>query len=266
MEKIGLVAGSGELPVIFAREAKKRGINVVTFAINGMARKDIDLVCAKVHWLSVNQIKKFFFLLIAERIRKIVLLGKVDKSVIYNKKEIDSEELKVLKDSREKSDYFILEKITSEFSKRGVEVINGVEYLKDLFPPRGILTARQPSERESDDIAFGFKIAKEISKLDIGQTVVVKDKAIVSVEAMEGTDRAIERVREICVEDFVVVKTSRPNQDMRWDVPVVGPETVRLIAKNKGKILAIESDRMFLVDRDACVKIADENDMSIAVI
>ena len=265
MTRIGLIAGGGELPIIFAKEARKKGVKVIGFAIKEMALPEFDASCDRVHRLSISEIKKFAFLLLAERIKKIVMFGKVDKSVIFKDIHRDEMAKSVLEKSKDKKDYSILDRITHELGKLGVEVINGLEYIPDLLPAKGVLTKRTPSEKEYEDIMFGFKMAKEIARLDIGQTIVVKNKAIVSVEAMEGTDSTIERAARLCGEDFAVIKVSRPDQDMRWDVPVIGPNTVEIIAKNKGKILAIEEKRMFLVEKEACAELADSNDISIVV-
>lgn len=267
MERIGLVAGAGELPLIFAREARRRGVKVIGFAIKEMASPSFDKECDKVHRLSIGQVKKFAFLLIFERIKKIAMLGKVEKSIIYDSNvKMDERAQKVLDRATAKSDYNILDKITAELNKIGVELINGIDYLQELFPSRGVLTKRQPSEKETEDISCGFKVAKEIARMDIGQTVVVKDGSVVSVEAMEGTDRAIERARGLCGEGFSVIKVSRPDQDMKWDVPVIGPETIKIVAKHSGKALAMESDRMFLVEKETCVRLCDENDITLVVL
>lgn len=266
MERIGLLAGAGELPIIFAKEARKKGIKVIGFAIKEMARSEFDSACDRVHRLSLGQVKKFFFLLLAERIRKMVMLGKIDKSLVYNNKiKMDEKATKFLNTSKAKNDYTILDRATAEFKKVGIEVINGIEYLSHLLPSKGVLTETKPSGKEHEDMVFGFGIAKEIARMDIGQAIVVKDKTVIAVEAMEGTDRAIERAAELCGESFTVIKVSRPDQDMRWDVPVVGPQTIRLIAENKGSALAIEEKRMFLTEKSTCVELADKNNISIVV-
>jgi DUF1009 family protein len=266
VERIGLIAGGGELPIIFAKEARKKGAKVIGFAIEEMASSDFDAACDRAHRLSIGQVKKLFFLLLTERIRKIAMLGKIDKSLLYdNSVERDERLTEFLNTTKAKNDYSILDKITAEFKKVGIDVVNGVEYLSHLFPSKGVLTERHPSEKEQGDISFGFGIAKEVARMDIGQTIVVKDKSVVAVEAMEGTDEAIARAESLCGEAFTVVKVSRPRQDMRWDVPVVGPDTVRLIAEKKGSALAIEEKRMFLIEKETCLKLAAENGISIVV-
>ena len=266
MKRIGLIAGGGRLPIIFAKEAKKNGVQVIGFAIDEMASREFDSVCDKTHRLNIGQVTKFIFLLLAERIKEVVLLGKVDKSVIYRYLKKDEKAENMLKEVSDKSDYTLLDKLTNELKKIGITVIDGTEYLKGLFPPKGVLTSKTPTEKELEDIDFGIKKAKELAHLDIGQTIVVKDKSVVSVEAMEGTDKAIERAGSICGEGFTVIKVARPHQDMRLDVPVVGPGTISTIAATRGTALAMEENKMFIVDKEKCVEIADKNGISITVL
>ena len=265
-KRIGVIAGAGDLPIFFAEKAKEKGTKVIGFAIEEMASPEFDAACDRAHRLSIGQIKKFILLLFTERIKKIVMLGKVDKSIIYRYVKKDGKAKEMLKKAEDKSDYTLLGKLTSELKKIGVEVIDGVEYLKDFLPPKGILTKNKPSKTELEDIEFGVKKAKEVARLDVGQTIVVKNKSIVSVEAMEGTDSTIERAAKICGEGFSVVKVARPMQDMRWDVPVVGVDTIKIIAKNKGSVLAMEEKKMFLVDKEACVELANSKGISIIVL
>jgi len=265
-KRIGIIAGAGDLPIFFAKKAKEKGTKVIGFAIEEMASPEFDAACDRTHRLGIGQIKKFILLLFTERIKKIVMLGKVDKSIIYRYMNKDDKAKEMLKESKDKSDYTLLDKFTSELKKIGVDVIDGVEYLKDFLPSKGILTNRKPTDAELEDIKFGIKTAKEVARLDVGQTIIVKNKSIVSVEAMEGTDSTIERAAKICGEGFSVVKVARPMQDMRWDVPVVGVDTIKIIAKNKGSVLAMEEKKMFLVDKETCVELADNKNISIIVL
>jgi len=266
MDRIGLIAGGGKLPIIFAREAKKKGVKVIGFAIKEMALPEFNSACDRAHHVSAEDIKKFVFLLVIERIKKIVMLGKVDKAVIYKIAKKDKRLTEILENSADRNDYTLLSKVTAEFKKIGIEVVSGTEYMSELLPRKGVLTKRHPSEEESGDMEFGLKRAREMARLDIGQTIVVKDKVIVGVEAMGGTDTTIETSARICGEGFTVIKVARPDQDMRWDVPTVGPETLKLIAKNKGHVLVLEEKKMFLIEKETCVKIADDNGISIVVV
>ena len=265
MERIGLIAGGGKLPIIFAEEARKKGTKVIVFAVKDIADPRIAASSDRIHWLTAGEFKKFFLLLLVERIKKIAMLGKIDKSVIYSKIKRDKKTAELLEGVKDRNDYSLLERLTHELGKVGVTVISGVEYLDNLLPKRGVLTERQPTESETEDISFGLKTAEEIARMDIGQAVVIKNKAVVAIEAMEGTNKTIERAAGLCGEGFVVIKVPRPEQDMRWDVPVVGRETIELIARHKGKALAIKEKKMFLIEKEACINLADKNNLSIVV-
>jgi DUF1009 family protein len=259
MDKIGLIAGGGTLPVEFVRSVKKQGDQIVVFALNDMASPELDEEADTVHWLGTKQYAKFVLLLLKERIRKIAFVGKVDKSVIYRENELDKTSLEALKGVRNKKDYSILEEATRRLNQLGVEVIDGIKYLSHLLPEKGLLGKIAPGGRIEEDVKFGYETAKKLAGMDIGQTVIVKDKAIVAVEAMEGTDPTIDRAGAIAGKGCVMVKVSRPNQDMRWDVPTVGPETMSRLVNNGFSAVAIESGKMFLVEREKFLNMADEN-------
>jgi len=268
MERIGLIAGSGNFPAVFAGEAKKKGTRVIAFCIKDITDPDFSKYVYRTHWVDAArfQIQKFLFLLMAERIKKIVMVGKVDKTLVFNRFRSNKGVDAVIKSSKDGRDYSLLEDITKRFEKIGIKVVDGMEYLKDLLPDRGVLTKRHPSDAEERDVEFGMRIAKEIARLDIGQTVTVKDKAIVTVEAMEGTDKAIARAFDLVGEDYSVVKVARPRQDMRWDVPLVGPETIEAMIEHKARVLAIEAKKMFLVEKDKAIARADLHNITVVVL
>lgn len=267
MRKIGLIAGKGELPEILAYKMKENGIKVIGFALSGITDPSFGYSCHRVHWLKLGQLKKFLLLLFTEQIREITMIGKIDKSILFDRSVKEDKDVeRILKSLKDNADYTILEKITKEFKKIGVKVVDGSVFMEDFLPEKGVLTKRKLLDAEKDDVSFGYRVAKELARLDIGQCVVVKDKTIVSVEAMEGTDMTINRAGKICGDGFVVVKVARPKQDMRFDVPCVGIQTIRVIAENKGRVLAIESRKTYLIDRTKCVKAADKNGISIVVV
>ncbi len=257
MKKVGLIAGGGTLPLEFVRSARRLGVAVVVFAIQDMASPRLEEEADKVYRLNVGQYKKFAFLLLKERIRRLALLGKVDKDVIYRSGTYDEEARNAMKELRDKKDYSILEEITRHLGRFGVEVIDGTRYLSHLLPEKGVLSRTLPDERVEQDIAFGYEAARKLAGMDIGQTVVIKDKTVVAVEAMEGTDRTIARAGSVAGSGCVMVKVSRPDQDMRWDVPTVGPDTVAALAKGAFSALAIESGRMFLLEKEKLLQMAD---------
>ncbi|MFH1846541.1 MAG: UDP-2,3-diacylglucosamine diphosphatase LpxI [Candidatus Omnitrophota bacterium] len=259
MKRVGLIAGGGTLPIEFIRSAVRQKEQVIVFALKGMALPEIEGEGAKrVYWMDIGQYKKFAFLLLKDRVRKLALIGKVRKNVIYEKEDThDKEYSDGLKNMKNKKDYSILEDVTGHLARIGVEVIDSIKYLAHLMPEKGVLGGVIPNKSVEEDMQFGYDTAKKLAGMDIGQTIIVKDKTVVAVEAMEGTDAAIERGYEIAGQGCVMVKVSRPEQDMRWDIPTVGAETMQNLIKNKYKALAIESKKMFLVDKQKVIDQAD---------
>lgn len=266
MAKIGLIAGGGALPFEFVRSAKKKGDTVVVFAIRGMALSGLEKEADKTFWMDIGEYGKFGFLLIKERIRNIALIGKIDKSVIYDKMPRDKKYLAGIKSMKNKKDYTILRTVTEHLGRIGVKVTDGTQYLSHLIPGKGPLCRTVSDARVEEDIQFGYDVAKKLADMDVGQTVVVKDKTVVAVEAMEGTDAVIARAGQIAGEGCVMVKVSRPNQDMRWDVPTVGLHTMTVLAENSFSALAIESDRTFLLDREKFVEMAEKSNIAVKVL
>ena len=266
MGKVGLIAGGGALPIEFARRARAKGDIVIVFAVRDMASPSIEREADRVYWMKVTQYKKFIFLLFRNRIKKLALIGKIDKSVIYEDNgPKDREYVKAMSRLDDKKDYSILEEFTRRLRRIGVEVIDGMEYLSHLLPPSGILGSAQPDERIQRDMEFGFKAARELAGMDIGQTVIVKDRNIVAVEAIEGTDAVIERAGKLAGPGCVMVKAGRPAQDLRWDVPTVGPETMKRLVENAFSAIAIESGKMFLAEKEKFVALADAAGVVIKV-
>lgn len=267
MATIGIVAGAGKLPIIFADTAKRRGDKVIGIGIKGVTSNEIESHVDKFVWFELGAMQKMIFALLANRINKIVLLGKLKKDLFFKNAEGFDEDTKLLlaklNDNR---DYSILSKASELLSKFGIEVIDPTSYLKDLMPAKGIITKRPPTKEEMDDIEYAKTIASELARLDIGQAVAVKNKTVVALEAVEGTDEAIARAGSLSKRGFVVVKVARPNQDMRFDIPLVGLETVEAIIRSGGTALAIESDKTFLIDKEEIIKLADEKSLSIIII
>ena len=267
MARIGLVAGEGKLPMVFARVAKEKGDTVIAFGLKGITSPDLEKYVDKLHWVPWGSLQKAILLLATERIRKIVMLGKIKKDVLFRNEEVLDKDAKAMMEKlKDKKDYAVLNGINSILAKFGVEVLDSTTYLKNLIPSRGILTRRVPSEGERSDIDYGIDVAKKLSGFDIGQTIAVKEKTVIAVEAIEGTDQTIARAGTLINGGFVVVKVARPDQDMRFDVPLVGLETVKALVDSGGRVLALEADKTLLLDREDVIKFADENDVSIVII
>ncbi len=266
MGKVGLVAGAGILPLEFIREAKKQGEKVVVFGIRDMADPCIEKEADKVYWVEVGQYKKYAFFLMAERIHKLAFLGRVKRNMVYARDAYDDEGASLMKSLSDKTDGSIFDEITSRLKMIGVEVIEGTRYLSHLVPPKGVMTKSDIDGHVEEDIAFGYKIAKKMADEDIGQTVIIKDKAIVAVEAMEGTNSTIDRAGAIGGEGCVMVKVCRPDQDLKWDIPTVGVNTMEHLSENKFSALAIESEKMFLLEKDEFLIKAEEAGIAVKVL
>ncbi|MCK4852162.1 MAG: UDP-2,3-diacylglucosamine diphosphatase LpxI [Candidatus Omnitrophica bacterium] len=266
MGKIGLLAGDGSLPVEFVRSAKKRDDTAVVFAVRGMASPVLDEEADKVYWLNIGQLARFLFLLKKERIDRIAFLGKIRKEVIYGGETPDTEMRDFVARVKDKQDYSILRKITDRLAKIGVTVIDTTAYLSALLPEKGVLGRVPPDARLKGDMEFGFDTAKKLAGMDIGQTVIVKDRTIVAVEAMEGTDAAIDRGKSIAGAGCVMVKVSRPDQDMRWDIPTVGRETMAKLIECKFSALAVENGRLYLLHKQELLEMADSKGIAVVAL
>lgn len=267
MARIGLVAGYGELPLIFAKKAKEKGDTVIALGLKGSTSEELEKYVEKIYWFEWGDLKKAMLLAITQRLRKIALLGKIEKEMLFKDSgKFDEESKKITGSSGGKKDYNILKGVADLVKTVGIEIIDPTPYLEELIPVKSILTKRTPTKKEELDIEYGRKIALELARLDIGQTVIVKDKTIIAIEAAEGTDETILRAGKLVDGGFTVVKMARPAQDARFDVPLVGPQTVKTIALAGGKVLALEQKKTFLMNQEEAVRIADESDLSIIVI
>ena len=267
MARIGLVAGYGELPLIFAKKAKEKGDTVIALGLKGVTSEELENYVEKVYWFEWGDLKKAILIAVTQRLRRIVLLGKINKDILFKDSgKLDEESKKIIKSGGGKKDYNILKGVADLVKTVGIEVIDPTPYLGELIPVKGVLTKKAPGKDEELDIEYGRKVASELAKFDIGQTVIVKDRTIIALEAVEGTDDAIRRAGALVDGGFTVVKMARPAQDARFDVPLVGLQTIRTIAENKGKVLALEEKKTFLMNKEDVVRTADESGLSIIVI
>jgi len=267
MARIGLVAGYGELPILFADAAKAKGDTVIAFGLKGLTSDELAKHVEKIHWLEWGGLKKGLMLLALERIGQIALLGKIKKEVfLKNDDRLDDEAKKLLGNNKDKKDYALLGEVAKLLQSVGVKIIDLTAYLGDLIPSKGTLTKRSPTESEWEDVRYGENIARELARLDIGQAVAVRDKTVISVEAIEGTDEAIRRAGALAKQGFVVVKMARPEQDMRFDVPLIGLDTLKSVVETGAKVLAFEEKKTLLMNREEMIRLADENGVAIVVI
>ncbi len=267
MSRIGLVAGYGDLPIIFAKEAMAKGETVIALGLKGVTSEELSKYVEKIHWFEWGDLKKALLLAVKERLHRIALLGKIEKEKLFkDSKKFDEEAKKVIKLSGGKKDYTILKEIANLVKTVGIEVIDPTPYLQELVPLKGTLTKKKPTLAEKDDIEYGRSVAAQLARFDIGQTVVIKDKTVIALEAAEGTDETIKRAGSLAGGGFTVVKMARPDQDARFDIPLVGLDTVKTIVENKGAVLALEEKKTFLMDRVEAIRLADASGVSIVIV
>lgn len=264
MSRVGLLAGVGELPVEFLRAAKSLGHEVVVVAvIPGTApalKEEADIF----YEISVAKLNKIIKTLVREEVPEVTMLGKVTKELLYKGLSMpDLRALKVLNRLRNRKDDTIMLALVEELEKDGIAVADQTIYLKPLMPPAGVLTSKRPTAEQEADIRYGFQVAKQMGALDIGQTVVVKHQAVMAVEAIEGTDACIRRGGELGRGEAVVVKTAKPGQDTRFDVPAVGLQTLQSMVETKCKVLAIEAERTLFVEQAKVLALADREGIVI---
>jgi hypothetical protein len=264
MKKLGLIAGKGELPAAVASGARSQGYSVFAVALDPLADKSLSSYVDEIQWVNVGKFGELLESLKKSGVKEAVMAGKVSKTLLYKSKITpDLKAMKLLFSLRDRSDDSILLAITKEIEKEGIKLLDITGFTTSLLTPEGVLTADRPTEDEWKDIAFGWKIAKEIGRLDIGQTVVVKNQAVMAVEAIEGTDEAIKRGGTLAGKGAVVVKVSKPDQDMRFDVPVVGLDTIRAMADVHARVLSVEAMKSMILNRDAIIKEAKKAGIAI---
>lgn len=264
MKVLGIISGTGELPKIISLEAKSKGYRVFAVALEPLADSNISDYVDEVRSVNVGKLGEIIDTLKKAGAADVVMAGKVPKSLLYKSKITpDLRAIKLLFTLKDRSDDSILLAIAKELESEGLKLLNTTDFCSSLLTPEGILTEDDLSEDEWKDVRFGWRIAKEIGRLDIGQTVVVKNQAVMAVEAIEGTDEAIKRGGIYAGEGAVVVKVSKPNQDMRFDVPVVGMNTLRAMIDVKARVLTLETGKTILLQREQLIKEANEAGISV---
>lgn len=262
--QIGIIAGSGELPLIIAQDARARGYRVVTAALEHLADPLLEQASDGFRWINVGKLGSLIDYLQTEKVTEAIMAGKVPKSLLFQAKIVpDMRAVKLLFSLKDRTDDGILNALTGELEREGIRIVDTAAFSPALLMPEGVMTKRRPSQEEWKDIAFGWAIAKGIGSMDIGQTVVVKDKAVMAVEAIEGTDEAILRGGAYANGGAVVVKVSKPHQDMRLDVPAIGMKTLDTMRRADARVLALEAGKSIMIEQQKMIRQADEAGMTI---
>ncbi len=269
MEPLGLVAGSGRFPILVAEEARRRGVPVVALGIPGVTDPALESVAGGLSWFKLGQIDAPIRALKDAGVRKVVMAGKVQHVSLFGGVLPDWRAAKLLLTLKDKRTDTILKAVVDEFAKDGLEFVSSALYLEHLLAPIGALTARAFAKDQLADAALGWRAAKAVAGFDIGQTVVAQDGAVVAVEGMEGTDACVARASELARANgrapaLVVVKVAKPRQDFRFDLPVVGLDSLARFKAAGVKALALEAGATLVFDRERFAAEADAAGLAVA--
>lgn len=262
-ETIGMIAGGGQFPLLIADAARKQGVRIVAVAHHDETEPSLSDKVDEIVWIKLGQLGQLIKAFKKNDVRNALMAGTITKKRMFENIRPDLKGLAILSKLAIFHDDDILRAVTKELAKEGVEIISSIRFLPELIAPEGCLTVRKPNKAEREDVDFGWKVAKELGRLDIGQSVVVRKKTVLALEAIDGTDATILRGGKLAKEEAVVVKVSKPNQDLRFDVPCVGLETIKSMSEVKGAVLAVEAGHTLLFDKEEMVAEADRKGMSI---
>jgi UDP-2,3-diacylglucosamine hydrolase len=266
-QKIGIIAGNGRFPFLVLDAARSLGRDAVIIAIKEEAHKDLEEAAARsqspFHWVSIGQLGTFLKILKDEEITQAVMAGQVKHVKIFGGFVPDLTAMSLIGKLKAMNTDALIGAVADVMRERGVELVNSAKFLEPMLAGEGQLSQRIPTDAEQKDLQFGYKMADAIAGLDIGQTIAVKHQAVVAVEAMEGTDEVIGRAGHLAGPGVRIVKVAKPNQDMRFDVPVVGIATIQAMRVAGANALSVDAGRTLMIDGDAVIASADEAGITI---
>ncbi len=262
---IGIISGNGEFPIISVQEAKKNGLKVFVVAIKGETSKEIENLCDDFIWVGLGDFGKVVSFFKGKNCRDIILAGQVKHVKIFSRDFPDLKTLKLLFSFKKNNNTSsLLGSVVDFLEKNGFNVLDSTFFLKKFMPSKGVLTRRKPSKEEIENSEYGFKVAKEIAKLDIGQTLVVSNRAVVAVEAMEGTDETIRRAYKLTGgKKLTVIKVARPDQDFRYDVPVLGLKSVEIFKECNVSLICIEAEKTLILNYETFLEELNKSKISL---
>ena len=262
--KYGLLAGNGRFPFLVLDAARSQGVEMVVAAIKEETFPDLALHAKTIEWLHIGQLGKLIKFFQREGVTHALMAGQVKHNQIFSGAIPDFRMVKMLAGLLTKNTNSLIGAVTKELASEGITVIDSTSFLTPLLAPNGVLTTRSVNEKEQADIDYGIEVAREVARLDLGQTIVISDRAVVAVEAMEGTDATILRAATLVNgRPLTVVKVAKPNQDMRFDVPVVGRPTIETMIKAKATAISITAEKTLIFDREEMLQLANKNQIAI---
>jgi len=249
-----------------AKSAKENGFEVIAISLSPDNYNQLKKYCKKVYSFCPGETYKIEKVLKDEQIKQVTFIGKVNKRVLIRRPKFDSRAIDFIKKATRLNDDKVMLMIIDEFKKEGIEILDQTLFIKNLMIPSGVLGKLQPTQAQLDDVNYGYWLAKETGKLDIGQSVVIKDKMIMAVEAIEGTDKCIKRGCKLAKKNARIIKVAKPSQDKRFDIPAVGLKTLRTMKRYKADLLAVEANETIIIDQEEVVKFADKNNIVIMAV
>jgi DUF1009 family protein len=259
----GLIAGNGRFPFLVLEGARAKGVDLSVVAIKEETDPHIDTAAGDVTWVGIGQLGKMISCFKDRGVTKAIMAGQVKHVQIFSGAMPDMRMVKMLWNLPRRNTDALIGGVAAELEKEGIELIDSTYFIPDHLAPEGTLTKRQPNNLEVENIKYGLHIADEIARLDLGQTIIIRSKACVAIEAMEGTDATIRRAGEIAKGKLTVVKVAKPDQDMRFDVPVVGVPTIQAMIDAGATCLSVTSGKTLIFDRHEMLSLADANKISV---
>ncbi len=261
---LGMIAGNRRFPQIFAQEARRSGVQqLVAVAFEGETEPAIESYVDHVEWMKLGQLGKLVEAFQRNQIQEVVMVGQIAPKNLFASLRLDLRMTMLLARLKKKNAETILGAIGEELAKDGLRLVSHAKFLERLIPQKGILTQRKPSKEERKDFEFGFRIGKSIASLDIGQTVVVKQGTVLAVEAFEGTDETLLRGGTLGQGGATAIKVTKPGQDMRFDIPCIGPRTIEILKQSKINALGIEAGKTLLLEMELLLKAANQSGITI---
>lgn len=267
----GLIAGNGRFPFLTVAGARRAGVRLAVAAIKEETDKalvtEVERAGGVVEWIGLGQLGKMIRFFRRHQIERAIMAGQVKHVQIFSTNSLpDARMLKMLLSLKHRNTDALIGAVADELAKDNIELIASTTFLEDHLPQTGVLTRRAPDKQEQANIAYGLEVAREIARLDLGQTIVVRAAACIAIEAMEGTDAVIKRAGELARGRLTVVKTAKPNQDMRFDVPVVGVPTINAMLEAHATCLCLTAGKTLLFDCDEMIRLADKNKIAIVAV
>jgi DUF1009 family protein len=261
--RYGLIAGNGRFPFLVLEGARRAGAEVAVAAIKEETDPEIERVAERLTWVGIGQLGRMIRFFKREGVEKAIMAGQVKHVQIFSGALPDVRMLKMLLSLPRRNTDALIGGVAAELAREGIELIDSTYFIKDQLPAEGVLTRRQPSANERADIEYGLEVAREIARLDLGQTIVVRARACVAIEAMEGTDETVRRAGRLARGRLTVVKVAKPNQDMRFDVPVVGLPTIETMVEAGATCLCLTAGKTLIFDREEMLRLAERHRIAV---